>query len=44
MFLTQNYEVYHIYAYIVIYLAVHKAERLTGCEGIQFAMQTALKE
>lgn len=33
-----------MYAYIVIYLAVLKAEKLTGCEGIQFAPQVALKE
>lgn len=33
-----------MYAYIVVYLAVLKAEKLTGCEGIQFAKQVVPKE
>lgn len=32
-----------MYAYTVIYLAVLNAEKLTGCEGIQFATQIALR-
>lgn len=32
-----------MYAYIVIYLTVLNAGKLTGCEGIQVATQIALR-
>lgn len=32
-----------MYAYIVIYLDVLNSKKLTGCEGIQFATQIALR-